>query len=54
MRNCRFNYGNRCYILTGDCITVYDNTGTKISHKFFADCKSALVEYLSLVTSLSA
>lgn len=54
MKHLRFNYRGKCYILTGDCITVYDDNGNKLKHRFFADCESAFLEFSNLYTSLTA
>lgn len=54
MKHTRFNYLGKTYILTGNCITVYNTDGKKLSNKFFNDCQSALVAFADIYTSLSA
>ena len=54
MKHSRFNYLGQSYILTGNCITVYDASGKKLSNKFYKDCNSALVAFAEIYTSLSA
>ena len=54
MKHSRFDYLGQTYILTGNCVTVYDTNGKKISNKFFNDCHSALIAFAEIYTSLSA
>lgn len=54
MKHSRFDYLGQTYILTGNCVTVYDTNGKKISNKFFNDCQSALIAFAEIYTSLSA
>ena len=54
MKHSRFVYLGQSYCLTGNCITVYDTNGKKLSNKFFKDCGSALVAFAEIYTSLSA
>lgn len=54
MKHGRFTFGNLCYILTGNCITIYNTNGEKLEHKFFVDWESAWLEFSELYTSLVA
>ena len=54
MKHTRFYYLGKTYILTGNCITVYNTDGKKLSNKFFNDCFSALVAFAEIYSSLSA
>jgi hypothetical protein len=54
MKHSRFTYLGQTYILTGNCITVYNTNGKKLSNKFFNDCHSALIAFADIYTSLSA
>lgn len=54
MKHSRFVYMGQSYILTGNCITVYDTNGKKLSNKFFKDFGSALEAFAEIYTSLSA
>lgn len=54
MKHSRFTYLGQIYILTGNCITVYNTNGKKLSNKFFNDCHSALIAFADIYTSFSA
>ena len=54
MKHSRFNYCGKSYCLTGNCITVYNTDGKKLSNKFFNDCQSALIAFADIYASLSA
>ena len=54
MKHSRFNYLGQTYVLTGNCITVYNTNGKKLSNKFFNGCQSALIAFADIYASLSA